>query len=704
MLLAASLVVGVAGLGRSASLASDLDDVESALTQAQSDLAALEKNLRAVAGRDSIVLRPGHGFQDQLAGLAPGVAAGIGEAIEGLDTFAASTLEFQVPISEDLPINTTLDLNRTITVPIQTTIPINETVETTITIAGPFGVDIPLDVTVPIQLDLPVDLDVAFTINEQIPIATNVPIDLQLPISIDIADTELATLVASLRVGLSSMAGHTERTQLKRLRRRSRILDPGSWTRPPRPQPSASATSPGSRESTSNGQCPPSRLQIRGPPVRQRGEAEAIRGPRSKSEAEPSDPGPKGRCERSRPEGPLCQYVAEDCQRLRHRSVEHPSAALLPIYQAGFEEHLQVMTYGWLGHSERINQVAGTCLVFCCNQGEQPEAGWIGQDLEPSREEVCLFLRGGEFRARGRSIVRSLACLHIDTDQCLVHDSALARSTGKTPRAGTAALRPDHVAPHLCSLAGDVGNRHDVPATMMGFGPGFGRCGIDEEVHLGTPFVDNIGPVVAPEDEHRSSSGRYPSTKSITIRSPVSGSMDVTVPSASRAPRIPMASRAHHVNRVRPSISTRCRVGTTLSPAMPMRSPRSSSRARPSATASASRASTAISETPDAVATSMGGTGRPSSRRSANPADRTSAISGEIQRESISATPSGVRSSARQQSPTTLPAAISEQQSTERERSDCGMCCLYIDVLRCYASIEEHRSIPSGELWPNNDK
>ena len=206
VLLAASLVVAVAGLGRSASLASDLDDVESTLTQAQSDLAALEKNFEQLQGGTALFSAQVTAFQDQLAGLAPGVAVGIGEAIEGLDTFANSTLEFQVPISEDIPINTTLDLNRTITVPIQTTIPIDETVETTIIIAGPFGVDIPLNVTVPIQLDLPVDLDVAFTINEQIPIATNIPIDLQLPISIDIADTELATLVASLRVGLSSMA------------------------------------------------------------------------------------------------------------------------------------------------------------------------------------------------------------------------------------------------------------------------------------------------------------------------------------------------------------------------------------------------------------------------------------------------------------------------------------------------------------------
>ena len=62
------------------------------------------------------------------------------------------------------------------------------------------------------------------------------------------------------------------------------------------------------------------------------------------------------------------------------------------------------MTDGWLGHSERINQVAGTCFVFCCNQGEQPEASWIGQDLEPSCEQVCLIFAEGGFEHRGTAL------------------------------------------------------------------------------------------------------------------------------------------------------------------------------------------------------------------------------------------------------------------------------------------------------------
>ena len=204
-LLLVALIVAFAALQQNGSLTADLDETERALVETQADLAALEKDFEQVQGGTALFAAQVTAFQEQLASLAPGVAAGLGDAITGLDTFATSTLEFQVPIKEDIPIDTVIVLNRTITVPIQTTIPIDETVETTITVSGPFGVDIPLNVTVPVQLDLPVDLDVSFVIDERFPISTSLPVNLNLPIVIEIADTELATLVASLRVGLAAM-------------------------------------------------------------------------------------------------------------------------------------------------------------------------------------------------------------------------------------------------------------------------------------------------------------------------------------------------------------------------------------------------------------------------------------------------------------------------------------------------------------------
>ena len=67
-----------------------------------------------------------------------------------------------------------------------------------------------------------------------------------------------------------------------------------------------------------------------------------------------------------------------------------------------------MMTDGRLRHSERNNQVAGTCFVFCRNQGEQPEASWIGQYLEPSCEEVCLLFSEGSFEHRGAALFNRL--------------------------------------------------------------------------------------------------------------------------------------------------------------------------------------------------------------------------------------------------------------------------------------------------------
>ena len=200
------IVLGLAfaALVRTGSLAGQLQDTEQALTEARADLAALQKDFNQVQGGVAIFTAQVTAFQEQLAALAPSVAAGIDDA------FATSTLEFQVPIDEEIPINTVIEFDRMITVPIQTSIPIDETVETTITVDGPFGVDIPLNVSVPIKLDLPIDLEVAFPINERIPVSTNIPVSLNIPIRVDVAGSELATLVSSLRAGLTSMSAILE--------------------------------------------------------------------------------------------------------------------------------------------------------------------------------------------------------------------------------------------------------------------------------------------------------------------------------------------------------------------------------------------------------------------------------------------------------------------------------------------------------------
>jgi len=144
------------------------------------------------------------GFQNQLTELAPDVSAGLDEAIAGLETFGTSTLEFNVPIDENIQIDTEVVINRTIEVPIKTTLPINDSFETTIEINGPFGIDVPLDVTVPVNIDVPIDLQLSIPVDETIPVEANVPVNLDVPIRVSVSDTELAELAKALAAGLRS--------------------------------------------------------------------------------------------------------------------------------------------------------------------------------------------------------------------------------------------------------------------------------------------------------------------------------------------------------------------------------------------------------------------------------------------------------------------------------------------------------------------
>ena len=202
------LLVSVVNVsGRNDTLEIQLDVLRAEIAQANEAAASVTKEVEQLRGGVAIFSTQVTAFQEQLAGLAPGVARGISDAVAGLDAFATSTLEFEIAIDEEIPINTVIELNRTILVPIQTSIPIDETVDTTIRVAGPFGIDIPLNVTVPIQLELPINLEVSIPINETVPISTSVPVNLDVPIVIEVAETELASLVLSLRAGLESMGG-----------------------------------------------------------------------------------------------------------------------------------------------------------------------------------------------------------------------------------------------------------------------------------------------------------------------------------------------------------------------------------------------------------------------------------------------------------------------------------------------------------------
>jgi EmrB/QacA subfamily drug resistance transporter len=163
------------------------------------------KDLDRVEAGSALFAAQVTGFQTKLAELAPQVSQGVDEAIAGLETFGTSTIEFDVPIDQNIAINTEVVIDRDIEVPIKTTLPIKDSFDTTIKVAGPFGIDIPLDVTVPVDIDVPIDLTVTVPINETVPIDANVPVKLNVPIRVEVGDTELAELTKSLAAGLRSL-------------------------------------------------------------------------------------------------------------------------------------------------------------------------------------------------------------------------------------------------------------------------------------------------------------------------------------------------------------------------------------------------------------------------------------------------------------------------------------------------------------------
>lgn len=175
----------------------DLDAATASLQTSTDDIARVEAGAALYASQVT-------GFQEQIIELQPTIQAGLDDAIEGLQTFRESTLEFTVSIDENIDIKTDVVIARTVEVPIKTTLPINEEFDTTIIINGPFGTEIPLNITVPINLDVPIDITVKIPLDETIPINASVPVKVDVPIGVDVGDTQLADLAESLAAGLES--------------------------------------------------------------------------------------------------------------------------------------------------------------------------------------------------------------------------------------------------------------------------------------------------------------------------------------------------------------------------------------------------------------------------------------------------------------------------------------------------------------------
>lgn len=208
--LAAALILALAAalvitLQRVNQVSDDLASTQADLAEVKADQAATAADLSRVEAGSALFAAQVQGITEQFIELQPTLEAGLDDAIDGIEEFASSTLEFTVSVDEVIDIGTDVVIQRTIEVPINTTVPINETIETTIRIATPLGFDVPVDVTVPVAIDVPIDLDIAIPIDETVPINVEVPIAVDVPVSVSVAETELAPLAQSLANGLRQL-------------------------------------------------------------------------------------------------------------------------------------------------------------------------------------------------------------------------------------------------------------------------------------------------------------------------------------------------------------------------------------------------------------------------------------------------------------------------------------------------------------------
>jgi len=175
------------------------------ISRLSSELEETRTDLNRVEAGAAIYAAQLEGFQTQLVDIEPQLSEGLDSAIEGLDSFATSTIDFTVEVDEVVTIKTDVVIDRTIELPIRETIPIKQNIDTTITIDGPLGVAIPVDVNVPVDLEVPIELDIEIPINETVPVETDIPIKVDVPIAVDVAETELASLTESLAAGLRTL-------------------------------------------------------------------------------------------------------------------------------------------------------------------------------------------------------------------------------------------------------------------------------------------------------------------------------------------------------------------------------------------------------------------------------------------------------------------------------------------------------------------
>lgn len=133
-------------------------------------------------------------------------AVAFGEAAQTVANLKSSTIEYVVPIDNEIPVAMDVPVKFTVTVPINQTIPIDTTVKVPIElpIVGQRVIDVPISTRIPVNLTVEVPID------KTLPVNMTVPVNLDVPIKIRIADTPLAQTLGDVElilIGLSEEMG-----------------------------------------------------------------------------------------------------------------------------------------------------------------------------------------------------------------------------------------------------------------------------------------------------------------------------------------------------------------------------------------------------------------------------------------------------------------------------------------------------------------
>ena len=128
--------------------------------------------------------------------------AALSQAAQSIGAVRDSSINYTVPIDEEVPIALDVPVKFTVTVPIKQDLPINTTVD--------IPIDIPLlgkrTITVPINTTVPIDLTVNLPIDKTVPIDAKIPVKFDVPINLKLSTTTFGDALGQVQTSLQQQA------------------------------------------------------------------------------------------------------------------------------------------------------------------------------------------------------------------------------------------------------------------------------------------------------------------------------------------------------------------------------------------------------------------------------------------------------------------------------------------------------------------